>query len=655
MNGDKKNIEIKSSYPLSETTTSNKVELYNIFECSNCGNILSIDIFKTKGKNNFVSFSCNYCNSPFSQMIPIKDLSSLLYNKILNNSPIIITNKCFKHKKPYNAYCEKCQKNLCEDCLNEENHKENIINYDKIKLKNEELYSLKVKLFNIENFIKEIENKANIFIENLDNLKNELKNNLIKFKIQSYKNLNFSKRLLDFYLINKENNLNYNIINNIKEKLKFNDLQQIPTNMRDFINFLKEIEIFNIEKNILSESDKKEFNLNENDNNIIYSRINNLNLILEKNVINDAYTENINNQIFDLYNKYDINNNLNDYIIYSNNTTNEIKIYDIKNFKTISKINVNFKINYLKVFTLNNNFYYYYIEKNKFYIRDLEHNLKVKLIIFSKSLINSLNYIYYENKILFVFNSYNSSNLKFYIFEERCKTDLNPIKMCKYINYVDFFIDNNNNYYLIISGLKILKCYLLNFILNNNNNDNNENNNIINIKEHKNYFNLIKTKMDVNFENNEFNKFVIANLSFSESLKTFTTSPSEIFTTASTITVSDEVSPFVTKENKIILIASNSNYIFFIDFIKDEIIKIVNISSKVNPTLCVWDKFLIYNDGREIMNINIIENDKLITNNIKIKNEDTITTLLKRKISFIGDCLLSHDKSGNIKIWSNED
>ncbi len=622
MNGDKKNIEIKLSYPLSQTTTSFKGDLYNIFECSNCGNILSIDIFKTKGKNNFVSFSCNYCDSPFSQMIPIKDLSSLLYNKILNNSPIIITNKCFKHKKPYNAYCEKCQKNLCEDCLNEENHKENIINYDKIKLKNEELYSLKVKLFNIENFIKEIENKANIFIENLDNLKNELKNNLIKFKIQSYKNLNFSKRLLDFYLINKENNLNYNIINNIKEKLKFNDLQQIPTNMRDFINFLKEIEIFKIEKNILSESDKKEFNLNDNNNIIIYSRINSLNLILEKNVINDAYTENINNQIFDLYNKYDINNNLNDYIIYSNNTTNEIKIYDIKNFKTISKINVNFKINYLKVFTLNNNFYYYYIEKNNFYIRDLEHNLKVKLIIFSKSLINSLNYISFENKILFVFNSYNSSNLKFYIFEERWKTDLKPVKMCKYINYVDFFIDNNNNYYLIISGLKILKCYLLNFILNNNNNDNNENNNIINIKEHKNYFNLIKTKMDVNFENNEFNKFVIANLS---------------------------------KENKIILIASNSNYIFFIDFIKDEIIKIVNISSKVNPTLCVWDKFLIYNDGREIMNIDIIENDKLITNNIKIKNEDTITTLLKRQLSFIGDCLLSHDKSGNIKIWSNED
>ena len=132
----------------------------------------------------------------------------------------------------------------------------------------------------------------------------------------------------------------------------------------------------------------------------------------------------------------------------------------------------------------------------------------------------------------------------------------------------------------------------------------------------------LKTKMDVNYENNEFNKFVIANLSY---------------------------------EEKIILIASNSNYIFFIDFIKDEIIKIVNIYSKVNTTLCVWDKFLIYNDGREIMNVDIIENNKLITNNIKIKNEDTITTLLKREISYLGYCLLSHDKSGNIKIWSNED
>ena len=35
------------------------------------------------------------------------------------------------------------------------------------------------------------------------------------------------------------------------------------------------------------------------------------------------------------------------------------------------------------------------------------------------------------------------------------------------------------------------------------------------------------------------------------------------------------------------------------------------------------------------MNVDIIENNKLITNNIKIKNEDTITTLLKRKISYL--------------------
>ena len=627
MNENRKNFEIKSFQPR-DSTTSSFNDLYNIFQCSNCGNILSIDIFKTKGKNNFVSFSCNYCGSPFSQMIPILDLSSVLFNKILNNSPIIITNKCFKHeKKNFVAYCEICEKNLCKDCLNNEleKHKENkekIINYDKIELKNEELYSLKKKIFNIEKFIKEIENTANIYIEHLDNLKNELKNNLINFKIQSYKNLDFSKRLLDFYIMNKENNLNYTIINNIKEKLKFNDFQQIPNNINEFINFLKDVEIFKIEKNILSKSDKKEFNLNDNNKIIIYSRINNINLILENNVINDAHTENINNQIFDLYNKYDIKNNLNDYIIYSNNTANEIILFDIKYLKAISKINVNCKINHLKVFTLNNKFYYYYVENNNFYIRDIEHNLKVKLIIFSKSLINSLNYIYFENKILFVFNSCNSSNLKFYFFEENLKTDLIAIKMCKYINYADFFKDNNNNYYLIISGLKILKCFLLNFTPNNNDNNNNSDNNVININEHKNYFDLIKTKMDVNYENNEFNKFVIANLSY---------------------------------EEKIILIASNSNYIFFIDFIKDEIIKIVNIYSKVNTTLCVWDKFLIYNDGREIMNVDIIENNKLITNNIKIKNEDTITTLLKRKISYLGECLLSHDKSGNIKIWSNED
>jgi hypothetical protein len=131
--------------------------------------------------------------------------------------------------------------------------------------------------------------------------------------------------------------------------------------------------------------------------------------------------------------------------------------------------------------------------------------------------------------------------------------------------------------------------------------------------------------MDINFENNDFNKFVVATL------------------------IDDEKNV-----EKNILIVSNSNYIFFIDFTKDEIIKIVNIISNFNTTLCVWDKYLIYNDGRVIKNVEIINNKKLITNNININNQALITTILKREISYLGDCLLSHDMEGNIKIWDNE-
>ena len=617
-------MEITSQF----TTTSCSEELFNTFQCPKCGNILSIEFYKTKNnKNYYVSINCVYCNSSSSDIIPIKHLSSILNNKIFKNSSIIIPIKCLKHKEKYVAYCKKCQKNLCKECLEDEEkkHKEKIIEFENILFTNNDLYNLKVKIFQIEKYIKEIENIANIFSEHLNNLKNELNSNLINFKILSYKYLNYSKKLLDFYIINKENNLNYNIINNLRKKLKFKDFQQIPTNLLDFIIFLKQIEIFNFENNILSELDKKEYNLNNNEN-IIYSKLNYLKLIMEKNVIQDAKTEIFNAQIFDLFNKYDIKNNMKDYIIYSNNTTKNINIYDIKNFSLISRIKVNYEINCLKVFTFKNNFYYYYINDNNFYIRDLEHNLKIELKIFSKSYIYSLNYIYYDNKILFVFNSYNSSNLKFYFFDKSNKNDLIVIKMNKCINYVDFFQDKNNNHYLIVSGFKILKCYLLNFTLNNKNNDNkNEDNNIINIEEHKNYIDLIKTKMDINFENNDFNKFVVATL------------------------IDDEKNV-----EKNILIVSNSNYIFFIDFTKDEIIKIVNIISNFNTTLCVWDKYLIYNDGRVIKNVEIINNKKLITNNININNQALITTILKREISYLGDCLLSHDMEGNIKIWDNE-
>ena len=146
-----------------------------------------------------------------------KEIKNLIEEKLIDYENEIKLNKqfmplfmydtyCKKHKKIFNYYCENCQLNLCNECLNHNNH--NILNWMDIDslwiLKQEEITREKNELNNIS---KKVNDYINILSRHLNNLIQNLKD-VICFK---------EKILINSKYINN----NYNIYKNLKN-IQFN-------------------------------------------------------------------------------------------------------------------------------------------------------------------------------------------------------------------------------------------------------------------------------------------------------------------------------------------------------------------------------------------------------------------------------------------------
>ena len=134
--------------------------------------------------------------------------------------------QCKFHNKSYSKYCFNCSKNICDECLNEHlNHNvkniDNNFNIEKYidKINKANKYNDNV-VVNINNYVRYIDG----IVEQLNNKKKILLNNL-----ECFKNLNKLEIELCNKLIiiskNSRNILNYNIINNLKSILNFNDFK----------------------------------------------------------------------------------------------------------------------------------------------------------------------------------------------------------------------------------------------------------------------------------------------------------------------------------------------------------------------------------------------------------------------------------------------
>ena len=124
-------------------------------------------------------------------------------NKIIEEDKKI--NYCKDHYKEYISYCLRCNKNLCEECKCLENHKNQIIEFGTLKPK----YDVKKDLKNISEKIKSFLNQINSIIDVLNYVKNI-------FKIIKKINRN---------IINSYNNKNhrYEIYKNLQNIKNFND------------------------------------------------------------------------------------------------------------------------------------------------------------------------------------------------------------------------------------------------------------------------------------------------------------------------------------------------------------------------------------------------------------------------------------------------
>ena len=215
---DKENYNITEEYLCfrCQEKTFIKLDPVNLkvnLECRN-GHSSNIDIaeFKTKNENNNKKIICSGCRN---KDIRPKNLYYCSCGKTIcheckknhkNHEMIqfyLKYNNCLKHKKEYTHFCQKCNKNICDECFNEhKNHKNSILKFDSI-LPNNGIVSCKdylekkrkrnIELKNkVENYFAKLEEKKNIFIQNLEQflqMENDITAKVKNPKINNYEDI----------------------------------------------------------------------------------------------------------------------------------------------------------------------------------------------------------------------------------------------------------------------------------------------------------------------------------------------------------------------------------------------------------------------------------------------------------------------------------
>ena len=183
------------------------------FECSTCRTSTS-----TKGIHIFYCFDCEkyYCNN-----------CKLSHDKTLIEGHFVVKGKrrynyCKKHKKPYDKYCNKCKKNLCELCDSHIGHKILIFK------------NILPNIQNINKFLSETYNQK-ILIQSKN--KNDPNSKVL------LKTLETKEQMVNTYKIQ---NTNYNFINNINNIIK--PKPEVNNELK------KEFDQININKKVISKS-----------------------------------------------------------------------------------------------------------------------------------------------------------------------------------------------------------------------------------------------------------------------------------------------------------------------------------------------------------------------------------------------------------------
>ena len=313
-----------------------------------------------KNKNNFniknklLNYKSNLNNE--NEILINNEKIKNIYKNIINNNNLNFLKISFKSNIKY--FCSDCGKNpfeiknlilflcknckifLCNECLLNHPKNHSFINLLNIDDFNEKNLISENDLINLNKKI----NEHKIFLFNFIKivLNFEFNQNYFEFINDSIKEIFLFEKILNFYLISKQNNFfNLDLIKTIKNLISF-DFLKIDLNLekKTIINFLNEY--FN-EKISSEKIIKNAFNNNNNNNNnnIETIKINDKNFLI-KNIFCFKRLKFHENYVTSLI-------TIKNYLI-SSSTDTKIKVFNLKNFNFLLDINEHFYgINHLNI------------------------------------------------------------------------------------------------------------------------------------------------------------------------------------------------------------------------------------------------------------------------------------------------------------------
>ena len=330
--------ELFFSFQINEKTNIKKIDnLYIKLQCPihlTHNHLILLDWFlkDEDNRNKFSKIKCickNNNNQEFHQKLfyCIKDkifLGNHLYEEHLNHSEyenyLIEKEKfdsfCKSHNAKINKFCSICNKNLCNQCLEYHKHKEKINNNENfIKDFYNEITDCENKIFN--NKIKEAKNFFKKMDDTINYVNSICQNKGLIDDINKYINLNslMFKYLNEVYYFynerNKNNNLNYQIVYNLKKIFEQFSIPKIFECYENNVNYLKLFKkyINNVNNFILKIEELSDDDFNDEENKLNITGI--TNPLEEENneeVIEKAENSNFHFNISKSYNTYRNNN-----------------------------------------------------------------------------------------------------------------------------------------------------------------------------------------------------------------------------------------------------------------------------------------------------------------------------------------------------------
>ena len=199
-------------------------------------------------------YFCNKCNCCFCNKCSF-------FHKEQKGHILILISKfdstCVEHNDKIISYCLSCLKDICMICYDNHEHHQ-IINLVDCKLKQNEMETIEEKIQYSKTFLENLKELFHQVINEMDSQASLLKNSYQQFNEINLLELKLAEELIYIYKkTEKERNLNYAIIENVKSIINFNFVPFSYQNYKDNILVkAKEIEDYvkNIENSILKES-----------------------------------------------------------------------------------------------------------------------------------------------------------------------------------------------------------------------------------------------------------------------------------------------------------------------------------------------------------------------------------------------------------------